>query len=151
MKTFITRSLAGMTLAAVLISGPMGAFAGDSKVLSLRGGTALNTETVAVPVNQPLTDGQFERNYRQQPPLIPHETADFTIDSTDNTCLSCHDWPQNVGAGAPKVSETHYVARDGKRLDHVSTARWFCTQCHVTQDDTEALIPNTFTPSTELE
>ena len=37
--------------------------------------------------------------------------------------------------------------RDGVALDQVSRARWFCTQCHVPQEDTKPLVQNIFQPA----
>jgi cytochrome c-type protein NapB len=88
----------------------------------------------------------FTRNYRQQPPLIPHRIDKYEIDLKTNQCMSCHDWPFNTQFNAPKVSETHYIDRAGNRLDDVARTRWFCTQCHVPQTDAPELITNTFAP-----
>jgi cytochrome c-type protein NapB len=37
------------------------------------------------------------------------------------------------------------VDRDGKVLDMLSSRRYFCTQCHVAQEDAKPLVQNTFT------
>ena len=34
--------------------------------------------------------------------------------------------------------------RDGTMLGEVSTRRYFCTQCHVTQDEVKPLVENRF-------
>jgi cytochrome c-type protein NapB len=91
------------------------------------------------------------RAYRQQPPMIPHRIDRYQIDLRVNKCLGCHDWPNNVEEGAPKVSETHYVSREGIALDHVARTRWFCTQCHVPQANTRPLVSNSFKSSRELD
>ena len=151
MKILKTVSLAGLAVLVALASGPTIGEAKDVKVQSLRGAATLEAEPDAADLKTVETGNKFERNYRQQPPLIPHEIDSYQIDVKANQCIACHDWPQNVGADAPKISETHYVGRDGNRLNHVSSARWFCTQCHVPQDEVEALIPNTFESSFDLE
>jgi cytochrome c-type protein NapB len=85
-----------------------------------------------------------ERAYRQQPPLIPHAIDKYEIDLKVNQCLRCHDWPRNVRENAPKISETHYVDREGVRLDKIASTRWFCNQCHVPQMETKPLVDNLF-------
>lgn len=87
------------------------------------------------------------RNYRQQPPLIPHTIDQYQIDLSANECLACHDWTKAGERGAPTLSMTHYMSRDGSQLDAVAGTRWFCTQCHVPQADAPALVENTFEPS----
>jgi cytochrome c-type protein NapB len=91
----------------------------------------------------------FSRAYRQQPPLIPHKTDGYQITTENNQCMSCHDWPGNTRVNAPKISETHYVDRQGVRLDKVSGTRYFCTQCHVPQADTKPLVGNSFQNATQ--
>jgi len=145
MKTWITASVAGLAALTVMI-----ATAHAQDVQSLRGATALDEGAKAVELNRADTGKRFTRNYRQQPPLVPHKIDQYQIDLKANQCIGCHDWPQNTAAGAPKISETHYIDRTGKRLNHVSTARWFCTQCHVPQADAQALVTNTFQSAADL-
>ena len=67
-----------------------------------------------------------------------------------NACMTCHDWPGNTRVKAPKISETHYVDRQGARLDKVAGTRYFCTQCHVPQADAKPLVGNTFENATQV-
>ena len=97
------------------------------EVLSLRGEVPIDEESAAPDTPRQNTAGRFARAYRQQPPLVPHRIAGYEIDLKVNKCLSCHDWPNSVEQGATKVSETHYVSRDGVALDRVAGTRWFCT------------------------
>lgn len=90
---------------------------------------------------------RFVRNYRQQPPLIPHSIDQYQIDLSANQCLACHDWSVAGDRGAPTLSMTHYLDRDGQQLDAIAGTRWFCNQCHVPQANTPALVDNVFTPS----
>ncbi|MCC0017377.1 MAG: nitrate reductase cytochrome c-type subunit [Rhodobiaceae bacterium] len=90
---------------------------------------------------------RFVRNYRQQPPLIPHSIEQYQIDRNANECLACHDWANAGNRGAPTLSMTHYLDRDGHQLDTVSGTRWFCNQCHVPQADAPALVENIFSSS----
>lgn len=103
----------------------------------------------SAPVNQ-LHDqikGRMQRNYRQQPPLIPHSVDQYQIDLRTNQCLSCHDWTRAGERNAPTLSMTHYLDREGRELDHIAGTRYFCNQCHVPQDDAPALVDNLFNPS----
>lgn len=132
---------------AVLIALGLGAtaltgLAADLK--SLRGDAAIAAPDKAPPIANVREGARTERAYRQQPPLIPHAIDKYEIDLKINQCLRCHDWPQNVRENAPKISETHYVDREGVRLDKIASTRWFCNQCHVPQMETKPLVDNLF-------
>ncbi len=86
------------------------------------------------------------RDFVQQPPLIPHSTEGYIIDTKSNKCLSCHSWANYKEKGATKISLTHFTDRDGHDLANVSARRYFCTQCHVPQVDAKPLVENTFKP-----
>jgi cytochrome c-type protein NapB len=92
-------------------------------------------------------EGREARNYRQQPPIVPHSLDQYQIDLRTNQCLTCHDWSNAGERGAPTLSMSHYLDRDGTQLDTVAGTRWFCNQCHVPQADAPALVGNTFQPS----
>ncbi len=145
MKPFyIALGTFGLIFAAATLS-PIPAPAED--VQSLRGVIEIPEDNAAPKLTKQRADkGRFTRNYRQQPPLVPHKVAKYEIDLKVNQCLRCHDWPYNVEENAPKVSETHYTDREGAALDHIARARWFCNQCHVPQEDAPALVKNTFEP-----
>ena len=132
-----------MALAGALLAAP--ALAQDGGLISLRGATPIpDTNDAPVLFEQSKPANGFGRAYRQQPPLVPHRIEGYQVTKGFNKCLSCHGWPQNAKAGAPKVSETHYVDRAGARTDQITGGRWFCTQCHVPQVDAQALVPNAF-------
>jgi len=133
-----------ITLAGALFLAAIPALA--EPVTSLRGNADIEETNGAPDVYQLDTSGRFTKNYRQQPPLIPHKIKKYEIDKKNNQCLRCHDWPQNVVENAPKISETHYTDRDGKALDQVAKRRWFCTQCHVPQLQAPSLVGNIFKP-----
>ncbi|MGH1415148.1 MAG: nitrate reductase cytochrome c-type subunit [Pelagimonas sp.] len=142
--SLISAPIVALTVSALLVGGV--AFAQQSSVQSLRGADI--DEPVAVDdVHRQDDSGRFTRNYRQQPPLIPHSTAQYQIDLNANQCLTCHDWTRAGDRGAPTLSMTHYMGRDGEQLDSVAGTRWFCTQCHVPQADAPALVDNLFEPS----
>lgn len=90
---------------------------------------------------------RFARNYRQQPPLIPHSIDQYQIDLSANQCLGCHDWTKAGERNAPTLSMTHYQDRNGNQLDKVAGTRWFCNQCHVPQANAPALVDNLFNSS----
>ncbi len=90
------------------------------------------------------------RDFVQQPPLIPHTVAGYTITANFNKCMDCHAWSRARETGATKVSLTHFRDRDGKELTNVSPRRYFCMQCHVPQTDTKPLVGNTFRPAQGL-
>ncbi|NVO29355.1 nitrate reductase cytochrome c-type subunit [Donghicola sp. C2-DW-16] len=92
-------------------------------------------------------EGREARNYRQQPPIVPHSMDQYQIDLRTNQCLTCHDWSNAGDRGAPTLSMSHYLDRNGTQLDTVAGTRWFCNQCHVPQADAPALVGNTFQPS----
>lgn len=94
-------------------------------------------------------EGRMQRNYRQQPPLIPHSIEQYQIDLRTNQCLSCHDWTKAGERNAPTLSMTHYLDREGRELDHIAGTRYFCNQCHVPQANTPALVENFFEPSND--
>ncbi len=134
---------------AILIQLPDTAAA--QSVESLRGDLLIEETNGAADIARQNTAGRFERAYRQQPPLIPHRMAGYQINLKVNQCLSCHDWPNNVEQGAPKISETHFVSREGIALDHVARSRWFCNQCHVPQANTPELVSNSFRNAKDVE
>ena len=127
-----------------------GAQAQSSDVKSVRGAAIEDTTPAPEAVKQ-NTSGRFTRAYRQQPPMIPHKIRGYQIDLKVNKCMSCHDWPNNVQQGAPKISETHYFDRQGVALDYVARTRWFCTQCHVSQLNAPELVPNSFKSALDVD
>jgi len=135
--TLLAASLALIAgLAVAQTSGP---------VRSLRGGQVDQEVGVQPQVHQ--DEKRFPRNYRQQPPLIPHAIDNYQIDRNANQCLGCHDWSVAGERNAPTLSMTHYLDREGQQLDTIAGTRWFCNQCHVPQADAPALVGNTFEPS----
>ena len=135
--------LAGVTaLATSLMLGAPLLAQSSGVVQSLRGGDL----EVTLPVDDVphQMEGREARNYRQQPPIIPHSMDQYQIDLRSNQCLSCHDWTKAGDRDAPTLSMTHYLDRDGNQLDTVAGTRWFCNQCHVPQANAPELVENTF-------
>ncbi len=115
--------------------------------------TTLRRAAVDEPVNlgnlYQQVERRMQRNYRQQPPLIPHGISQYQIDLRTNQCLACHDWTKAGERDAPTLSMTHYLDRDGNELDHIAGTRYFCNQCHVPQVDAPDLVNNQFRSSAE--
>jgi cytochrome c-type protein NapB len=89
-------------------------------------------------------DNRTPRNFSLQPPVIPHRVDGYQVDRNFNKCLDCHARAKTEFSQAVPVSETHYIDRSGKLLDHVSTRRYFCQQCHVAQEPLRPLVGNVF-------
>ena len=84
------------------------------------------------------------RNYPEQPPTIPHKIDGYQIDLNSNKCMTCHSRKAVEESQAPMISITHFMDRDNQFLAAVAPRRYFCTQCHVTQQDVRPLVDNTF-------
>ncbi len=93
----------------------------------------------------------IDREYIQQPPLIPHTIRGYQVNLNANKCLSCHSFKNAGEMGATKISVTHFETRDGTTLSDVSPRRYFCLQCHVTQADAKPLVENDFKPVDSLQ
>ena len=137
-------TLLGLALIPPLLLGGL-AVAQSASVNSLRGAEV--DEPVILDQVPKTVEGRMQRNYRQQPPLIPHSTEQYQIDIRTNQCLACHDWTKAGERNAPTLSMTHYLDREGRELDHIAGTRYFCNQCHVPQADTPPLVENVFQPS----
>ncbi len=119
--------------------------AGELK--SLRGSTDLDSPSDAVEVKRNINDkSPIERDFVQQPPLIPHKIKGYKINMKYNKCLTCHSWANYKKAGATKISLTHFEDRQGDEHSNVAARRYFCTQCHVPQADAKPLVQNEFKP-----
>jgi len=138
---------------AVVLAAPLAAVGPSAQEAKAPKGLrdAPLTENSAAPdiTKQSVPAGGFERAYRQQPPLIPHKVDGYQIITDNNAYMGCHDWPGNPRVNAPKISETHYVDRQGVRLDKVAGTRYFCQQCHVPQIDAKPLVGNLFKNATQ--
>ncbi len=147
---FFAALAAGLLVAGVVAPSPAGAQ--QQQLQTLRGTLGMEDLNPAPEVvkQQLPSDGMFGRYFRQQPPLIPHRVDGYQVTKNINQCLTCHDWPANIKAGAQKPSEAHYTDRNGRQLDKVSSARHFCTQCHVPQAEAKPLVTNVFKNAAEV-
>lgn len=94
---------------------------------------------------RPGTQAPLGRTFSTQPPLIPHAVENFDeITLEGNQCLDCHSAANAKKKKAPVIGESHFISREGKKLDEASAARHNCVQCHVPQADAPALVENDF-------
>jgi len=121
------------------------------QVSSLRGANPLDENSRSPAIMKLQNDREpIERDYVQQPPLIPHKIKGYKINKKFNKCLTCHSWANYKDAGATKISQTHFSDRENHVLANIAPRRYFCTQCHVPQVNTKPLVENTFTPITTI-
>lgn len=92
----------------------------------------------------------IQRDFVQQPPLIPHSIRNYQITKNFNKCMDCHSWTRYKEEKATKVSISHFKDQHNQELSNISPRRYFCTQCHVSQTDAQPLVNNTFKPATGL-
>lgn len=111
----------------------------------LTGASSPMGDVPAPPLARPVTDDRrLTRNYPEQPPIIPHSIENYQLTLKTNRCLDCHRRQFTEGSGAPMISVTHFMDRDGQVLADVTPRRYFCTECHVQQTDVQPLVSNTF-------
>lgn len=122
--------------------------AGTPALESLRGMEAVPATEPPPALRDYINDKEnIPRNFEEQPPLVPHEVDKYTIDLKENKCLDCHmKQPGKKEAKSVEMSEAHFTDRNGNKLDHPSSNRHFCNQCHVPQIDAMPLIGSNFQP-----
>jgi nitrate reductase (cytochrome), electron transfer subunit len=151
MKAFVAALIAGAT---VLVSGAIYAQTAQSPVQivpRVTGAAKPMGEVPAPPLPRAITDDKrVMRNYPEQPPVIPHSIDNYQLTLKANRCLECHRREYTESSGAPMISITHFMDRDGQMLADVTPRRYFCTACHVPQSDARPLVPNTFIDMKEL-
>ena len=134
-----------IALLAVAIAAGTSSLTAQTVTSGLRGPTPLNDEGPAPPMLPNRNSSEKEsRNYPEQPPVIPHSIDNYQLTLRTNRCLDCHRRQYTEASGAPMISVTHFMDRDGQVLADVTPRRYFCTECHVTQTDVRPLVPNTF-------
>lgn len=139
--------LVGACLGAVtvLAAGMLHAQNAPRTVPRVTGAASPMGDVPAPPLARPITDDKrVMRNYPEQPPIIPHAIEGYQLTLRTNRCLDCHRRQYTEGSGAPMISITHFMDRNGQVLADVTPRRYFCTACHVQQSDAQALVPNTF-------
>jgi cytochrome c-type protein NapB len=112
------------------------------KYKSLRGDTDIPAKsTTPAAMDWKPEESSIARTFVHQPPLIPHAVEEYDMSTSDNDCLDCHG---DSDSGAPLPHSSHFIDRDGKATEGVSSLWYFCTQCHVGQVDAKPLVENTF-------
>jgi cytochrome c-type protein NapB len=132
------RCLAGLVLAFAAMQAVPAPFTD-----AMRGPVAIPAEPVPPRLGNAVNDDRrVKRNHPYQPPVIPHRVDGYQVDKNFNKCLDCHARGKTAFSQAVPVSASHYIDRDGKVLDRVSTRRYFCQQCHIAQDGVAPLVGN---------
>lgn len=137
-----------LTMAILAACFSFSALAADAPV-SMRGIDVAAPDAVATEKAyggaRPGTTKPVARTFSTQPPVIPHAVENFNeINLEENQCMDCHSAANFKKKNAPKVGDSHFVNRDGKKLDEASSARYNCVQCHVPQVDAPPLVESTF-------
>lgn len=145
MRTFALAAAALCLVTATLA----GAVEGD-KVRTLAGPAPVQTPPAPDQLRPDKDQAPIQRDFVQQPPLIPHSTRGYQITKNFNKCMDCHSWSRYKEANATKVSLTHFKDQKNQELSNISPRRYFCTACHVPQTDVQPLVDNTFKPATGL-
>lgn len=136
---------------SILLMGSLLGISNAGGLEGLRGDLAIDEMNLEVDSFQVQEGIVIRKNYRQQPPLIPHKIEKYQINMKANQCLRCHSWPYNSDFKTVAAPESHFIGSQTEtRTDHISADRWFCTQCHVPQSNAPELIDNTFTSSDGL-
>lgn len=147
------RALVGALLAGLVLlaTGALYAQTAPQIVPRLTGTQKPMDDHAADPFARPIVDDKrVMRNYPEQPPVIPHAIENYQLTLRTNRCLECHRRQYTEASGAPMISVTHYMDRDGQVLADVTPRRYFCTLCHVPQSDVRPLVPSTFKDMTAL-
>ena len=141
--TTVRALLLTLCLAAALPPAAVAASPGLTD--AMRGPTPLDEEAAPPALgNAENKDVRRNRAFAMQPPTIPHKIDGYQLDRNVNKCLTCHSRTRIEETRAIPIPATHYMDRDGTMLGEVSTRRYFCTQCHVTQDEVKPLVDNKY-------
>ena len=132
-------------IAAAIVMGVTSSIVMAQGFSNLRGTTPLDQEgPPPLMTRERNTSVREPRNYPEQPPTIPHAIEGSGVSLRGNKCLSCHARNRVGESQAPMISITHFADRDGQFLASVSPRRYFCTECHVPQQDVKPPVDNEF-------
>jgi cytochrome c-type protein NapB len=147
-RLMMRRKLAAAIAAAILF---IGTAAVAQMASELTGSDPPMESAPADPMPKWIVDDVRKmRAYPDQPPVIPHSIEGYQLSVNTNRCLSCHKREFTEGSGAPMISVTHYMTREGQMIADVSPRRYFCTGCHVPQADVQPLVENLFKDMSEM-
>ena len=151
-RTFISTALgAGLIVLSGLTSVHAADKADSVKLQGLRGGAPVSQDLAPAAFKQERDHAVSDRDFVQQPPLVPHTISGYQITKNFNKCMDCHAFQKTKESGATKVSVTHFKSRDGVELDSISPRRYFCTQCHVPQTDAKPQVEITFQRARDMQ
>jgi len=147
MKFPLKTTFAAMLVAAAWALAPQAIATNAAK--SMRGAdVAAAAPALAVKKSlggKPGRQDKMARTFKEQPPLIPHAVENFDeVTLEENQCLSCHGEANYKKKNAPKIGDSHFLDRDGKKLPDAYAGRHNCVQCHVAQVDAPPLVENAF-------
>ena len=132
-------------LIAFLLVVATPAWSADGLTDAMRGNVPILDEPTPPAMQaQENKDVRRVRSHPMQPPTIPHKIEGYQVDRDVNRCLFCHSRTRIEETRAIPLSVTHYMDRDGNVRGDVSPRRYFCTQCHVPQDEVKPLVGNSF-------
>lgn len=138
-------TLGALVASLALAATPALAQAPSPHVDPMRGPVPLAQEPTPPPLaSQENKDVRRQRAFAMQPPTIPHKIEGYQVDRNANRCMFCHARTRIEESRAIPVSPTHYMDRDGTVRGDLSPRRWFCTQCHVPQDEVKPLVENRY-------
>jgi len=116
-----------------------------AEIKSLRSAAISNTADAPQLARFIKDKENVDRTFKEQPPVVPHETEKYVINLQENECLDCHTrQPGKDEAKSVEISESHYIDRNGKKHPQPVAARHFCNQCHVPQIDAPPLVESSF-------
>ncbi|AEF46783.1 Nitrate reductase cytochrome c-type subunit (NapB) [Serratia sp. AS12] len=143
MKSPVVKKTLVLWAAALLLAFAGPAFAAGDVDLSP---SPEVSATAVGPISAPKQQERMALNYVNQPPMIPHSVDGYQVSKNTNRCLQCHGVEHYRTTGAPRISPTHFMDRDGRVLSDVAPRRYFCLQCHVPQTDAAPIVGNDFQP-----
>jgi len=86
-----TAGIVALTAAPAWSDGSDALMSNNGGVESLRGQVEISTVNKSEPLKHvPRDQNTIDRNYVQQPPMIPHTTRGYQVNLNANKCLSCH-------------------------------------------------------------
>ncbi|MES2877455.1 MAG: nitrate reductase cytochrome c-type subunit [Pseudomonadota bacterium] len=100
--------------------------------------------------SKPGQQALIVRNFKEQPPLIPHKVDGFDdITPTENSCFDCHSHTEFRGQKIPRAGKSHFLPQESASAEPVlDMKRWQCNSCHVPQIDAKPLVENVFKGNT---
>lgn len=113
------------------------------------------------------SSNKIARAFQDAPPMIPHDVSGFLpIKAKNNACIGCHAPDIAPAMGATPIPGSHFLDMrpkhkfDGKmfskvidnyknetsvkKINHLSSARFNCSQCHAPQSQGTLAVENTF-------